>query len=163
MLIIVTGVSGTGKTTLGRMISSELQILFLDADDFHPEDNVKKMSQGIPLVDSDRLPWLKLLADKLNDLKGGSAVLACSALKESYRKLLSGSNEVVWIHLYGSKTTIMDRMRKRSDHYMKASMLSSQIEIWERPAKGLILPISNALEENLQKSLDYIDRITTAH
>ncbi len=159
MLIIVTGVSGTGKTTIGRLISSRLDIPFYDADDFHTKENIEKMSQGIPLTDKDRQPWLRILSQKLDDHKStGGAVLGCSALKESYRDVLSGSKQVIWIHLHGEEQTIWERMQKRQNHYMKASMLSSQLNTWEKPKEGLLLSISENPEIILSKAMEYIKK-----
>ncbi|MDN3202910.1 gluconokinase [Algoriphagus sediminis] len=157
MLIIVTGVSGTGKTTIGHMISSHLEIPFFDADDFHTKENIAKMSNGIPLTDEDRIPWLERLADQLEFHKDkGGAVLGCSALKEAYRKVLAKSNEIIWIHLIGSEDLIWERMKKRKNHYMKASMLSSQFEIWEKPSEGICLSIDESPEAIFSKAMDYI-------
>ena len=126
MLVVVTGVSGTGKTTLGMSLSQALGIPFLDADDFHPAANIEKMSAGEPLTDVDRLPWLASLAAKLVEMEGkGGAVLACSALKNAYRELLQVSENLRWIHLIGDRDLIRRRMLARQNHYMKAGLLDS--------------------------------------
>lgn len=157
MLIIVTGVSGTGKTTIGLEIAKAFGLPFFDADNFHPKENIEKMSQGFPLNDEDRMPWLQALANLLiqNETSGG-AVLACSALKESYRELLKVNENLKWVHLKGDKELIWRRMLARKNHYMKATMLDSQFATWEEPAYGLKLNISHTPEEMVSKALIYL-------
>jgi len=157
MIILVTGVSGTGKTTIGKMLANHFKIPFYDADGFHPVENIEKMSNGIPLEDSDRIPWLQTLANLLADaIPNGGAVLACSSLKESYRKILQINESVRWIHLKGAKELIWNRMLERKNHYMKASMLDSQFATWEEPAYGLKLDINQSPEEMIALALDYL-------
>ena len=157
MLIIVTGVSGTGKTTIGSGLANHFNLPFFDADHFHPEENIAKMSQGIPLNDQDRLPWLEALAKQLRESeKTGGAVLACSALKESYRQILKVNPSVQWIHLEGNRDLIWERMLSRKNHYMKAGMLDSQIATWEEPDYGLKLSISDSPEEMIETALEYL-------
>ncbi|WP_297335696.1 NADP-dependent phosphogluconate dehydrogenase [Algoriphagus sp.] len=157
MLIIVTGVSGTGKTTLGTALSKRFHLPFFDADDFHPAENIAKMSQGQPLNDEDRQPWLLALAQKLEESeKTGGAVLACSALKESYRQMLQVSENLRWIHLIGERDLIWSRMLARKNHYMKAEMLDSQLSTWEDPSYGFQLSIDQSPEIMLSKALGYI-------
>lgn len=157
MLIIVTGVSGTGKTTIGSDIADTLEVPFFDGDNYHPKENIEKMSQGFPLNDEDRLPWLEALASLLVESeKTGGAVLACSALKESYREILKVQENVRWIHLKGDKELIWRRMLARKNHYMKAGMLDSQFETWEEPSYGLKLNICQTPEEMLAGALRYL-------
>lgn len=157
MLVIVTGVSGTGKSTLGALIAERLRLPFFDADQFHPEANIAKMSAGHPLTDADRLPWLQAMADQLrrSDNEGG-AVLACSALKNTYREILTVSESVRWIHLTGDRDLIWERMQARQNHFMKAGMLDSQIALWEKPLTGFLLDINGTPEELLDASLNYL-------
>lgn len=157
MLIIITGVSGTGKTTVGSGIADVLDLPFFDGDNFHPAENISKMSQGIPLNDEDRMPWLQALADLLvkHENRGG-AVLACSGLKESYRQMLKVSDEMKWIHLKGEKDLIWRRMLARKNHYMKAGMLDSQFATWEEPKYGLKLNICKTPEEMIEEALRYL-------
>ncbi|PZX52016.1 gluconokinase [Algoriphagus chordae] len=157
MLIIVTGVSGTGKTTIGSGLAEALDLPFFDADNFHPKENIEKMSQGHPLNDADRMPWLHALAELLiKSEKNSGAVLACSALKESYRQILMVNEGVHWIHLKGSRDLIWRRMLARKNHYMKAGMLDSQFATWEEPSYGLKLSINQTPEEMLSESLRYL-------
>lgn len=157
MLIIVTGVSGTGKTTIGSGIAAALELPFFDADNFHPKENIEKMSQGSPLNDTDRMPWLQALASILKESeKTGGAVLACSALKESYREILKVQEDINWIHLKGDREIIWRRMLARKNHYMKAGMLDSQFATWEEPNYGLKLNICHTPEEMLDEALRYL-------
>lgn len=159
MLIIVTGVSGTGKTTIGKGLSDHFNLPFFDADHFHPAENIEKMSNGFPLNDQDRMPWLQFLADLLkNSEKSGGAVLACSALKESYRQILKVNDQVHWIHLKGERGLIWDRMLARKNHYMKAGMLDSQFATWEDPEYGLKLSIDQPVENMIQEALAYLGK-----
>jgi len=151
MVIILMGVSGCGKTTVGLKLAEKLNLPFFDADDFHPDENVKKMESGIPLNDDDRAPWLEELSrqiKKWNKKKG--AVLACSALKKKYRELLkanSGPNEVLFVYLKGSKELILNRLKKRSGHYMPPDLLDSQFADLEEPEDALFIPIYNSPEK----------------
>lgn len=159
MLIIVTGVSGTGKTTIGKGLSNHFKLPFFDADHFHPPENIEKMSNGFPLDDKDRLPWLQALANQLKESeKSGGAVLACSALKQSYRDILQVNDQVKWIHLEGDRELIWERMLARKNHYMKASMLDSQIATWEEPDFGLKLSIDNSPEKMIEEAISYIHK-----
>ena len=145
MIIIVFGVSGSGKTTIGKLLAQQLNLPFYDADDFHPEANVKKMSDGFPLNDTDRQPWLLALAKHIAEWsKNKGAVLACSALKESYRTLLSSQyrKDIIWVYLSGSKAVIKNRMETRADHFMPSKLLDSQFEALEVPTYGIHVDIS---------------------
>jgi carbohydrate kinase (thermoresistant glucokinase family) len=138
-MIVIMGVSGSGKTTIGLQLSNTLGIPFYDADDFHSEENVTKMKQNIPLNDTDRQPWLESLAVNISewDSKNG-AILACSALKESYRKTLASRvNSITWIYLSGSFDIINSRINNRSGHYMKSTLLQSQFDTLEIPEYGI--------------------------
>lgn len=152
MVVIVFGVSGSGKTTIGQMLAKELKLPFYDADDFHPEANVQKMASGNPLNDEDRKPWLEILAASMKAWeKDGGAVLACSALKESYRQILeTGSNHVQWVYLSGNFEQIKKRMEARQGHYMKADMLRSQFEALQEPAYGIHIDITLKPEEMIE-------------
>jgi carbohydrate kinase (thermoresistant glucokinase family) len=160
MLIIVTGVSGTGKTTIGSGLANHFNLPFFDADHFHPAENIAKMSEGFPLNDQDRQPWLQALASQLlKSEKSGGAVLACSALKESYREILKVTPDVRWIHLKGKRDLIWDRMLARKNHYMKAGMLDSQFATWEEPDYGLKLSIDQTPELMIQEAVAYLNKM----
>lgn len=139
MIIILGGVCGTGKTTIGCLLSHRLGIPFYDADDFHPPTNVEKMKSGKALDDDDRAPWLSILAQQMPRWeKDGGAILGCSALKEAYREVLSAScdGDLQWIFLTGSRALLQQRLDDRSGHFMGAEMLQSQLEALELPAYG---------------------------
>lgn len=144
MVVIVMGVAGSGKTTVGRLLATELGWVFADADDFHSAANRAKMSAGQPLNDDDRKPWLnslRLQIDRWLDEKT-DAVLACSALKESYRQiLLSGKGGVRLVYLYGDKQLIFARLNQRSNHYMPPTLLDSQLATLEPPQDALKLDV----------------------
>jgi gluconokinase len=136
MIIVAMGVSGSGKTTLGRALARELGAEFLEGDRFHPEANVAKMSRGEPLEDADRWPWLDRLAEELARIRraGGTAVLACSALKRAYRdRLRRGAPELRLLFLKGDKALIRERLRARAQHFMPPGLLDSQFASLEEP------------------------------
>ena len=158
--VIVMGVAGSGKTTVGTLLAQRLGWNFFDADGFHPAENVAKMASGIPLSDADRLPWLAALHELISaSLRTDRpAVLACSALKESYRRqLLEGNPGVLVVYLKGSYELIWSRMADRKDHFMKPQMLKSQFESLEEPAGALVVDISKPVEELVEEILVRID------
>jgi len=139
------GVSGSGKSTIGKPLAGRLGFAFLDADEFHPPENVAKMAAGTPLTDADRWPWLALLNKKLKEEK--SAVLACSALKQSYREALAqGLPDCRFVHLRGSMELIRARLAERKHRYMPASLLESQFATLEAPADALAVDIAQPPE-----------------
>ena len=147
--LILMGVSGCGKTSVGEQLSQKLDWPFFDGDDFHPKENVDKMAAGIPLDDDDRVPWLMNLHDLIADhlVDGKSLLLACSALKQIYRvQLVEGNPGTVFVHLKGDFALIMSRMRARAGHYMKPEMLRSQFETLEEPIAALTVDIGQNLD-----------------
>ena len=149
MIVIVMGVVGAGKTTVGRLLASELGWQFADADDFHPDSNLEKISQGIPLTDKDRDPWLDRLRGAI--LKwiadGQFTVLACSALKGSYRAKLRAAPEVHFVFLKGSAALIAQRLRERHGHFAGEAILASQLADLEEPENAVTVDISGTPEQ----------------
>jgi gluconokinase len=158
MFLVIMGVSGCGKTTIGQKLAERLGWPFYDGDDFHPPANIAKMSSGIPLDDNDRRGWLERLATLIqtSTQAGQNGVLACSALKQVYRDQLMGNTPkaVRFIHLKGSYTLILERMQQRGSHFMKPEMLKSQFQILEEPAESLNLSISLSVEDIVQQIID---------
>ncbi len=149
MIIILLGVSGCGKTTIGKLLSQKINIPFFDGDDFHSKSNIDKMAEGVSLNDDDRLPWLLALANNIEmwaEDKG--AILACSALKETYRTLLTSKfSHVTWVHLSGSQDLIKDRIENRNEHFMPTDLLVSQFNDLEIPDYGIHIDISESPEK----------------
>ena len=137
------GVTGVGKTTIGRLLAEDLGWPFLDADDFHPPANVAKMRRGVPLNDADREPWLTALRAAIDARleRGESAVLACSALKQSYRDRLHASEAVRFVHLRGDAALIRERLLARSGHYMDPGLLASQFAALEEPQGVVVVDV----------------------
>ena len=157
---IVMGVSGCGKTSVGQLLAQSLGWDFYDADNFHPPENVSKMASGIPLTDSDRAPWLASLHDLISSSLEADrpGVLACSALKERYRRQLMDDNKgVQLVHLKGSYDLIWSRMETRTDHYMKPHMLKSQFEALEEPVDALTIDIALSIDEMVQIILNQME------
>jgi len=134
------GVSGSGKTTIGRLLAEKLALAFHDADDFHSAVNIDKMSAGTPLTDADRKDWLAAMADAIGQWEQtGGAVLACSALKETYRQMLQAGahRPLQWVYLDGSRELLHNRLEARKGHYMGPLMLDSQLDTLEEPTYGI--------------------------
>ena len=156
MILVVCGVSGVGKTTIGILLSEALEIPFHDADDFHPASNVEKMSSGIPLDDGDRRPWLESLAGNLSVWeKEGGAVLACSALRERYRTILGSrcSERIRWIVLHASEAVLADRLASRKGHYFDRRLLGSQLDALEIPDYGWLIDVQPSPREIVNEIL----------
>lgn len=152
------GVSGSGKTTIGKELASKMGWTFIDADDHHPPANIKKMGSGKPLTDDDRRPWLMRLNLLLKEsITGNNIVLACSALKRIYREWLTKDirDRTGIIFLNGSPGLITQRMQERKDHFMPASLLRSQFETLEPPQQALVLDISADKDELIRQIIDY--------
>lgn len=137
MIIVLMGVSGSGKSTVGKILASQLNWSFVEADDFHPAANKEKMHAGLPLNDQDRQPWLDRLQHRIDDAwsRRENIVLACSALKDAYRDFLEEHHpEAVWyVYLHGSEDLIRQRLAQRKGHFMNPSLLHSQFETLEEP------------------------------
>jgi gluconokinase len=162
MIIILMGVAGSGKTTIGRMLADDLGWSFHDADDFHPPENVRKMGQGIPLTDADRQPWLEALAALSRDLlmAGQHAVITCSALKRAYRQVLRvDPARVKFVYLKAEYDILLRRLHERKDHFMKPEMLRSQFETLEEPHDALIVDADQPPEvvgQTIKQQLDLL-------
>lgn len=140
--LVVMGVSGSGKTTIGRLLAARLDWPFADADAYHSPENVAKMAAGIALSDEDRRPWLQRLRELIDQhlAEGRPLVLACSALKREYRRTLAeGDERVKFVYLQGSPELIQRRLQERSGHYMKPDLLTSQFRALEEPEDALVL------------------------
>jgi len=159
MIVILMGVSGVGKTTVGELLADRTGWVLYDADDFHSQSNIEKMRSGIPLTDDDRWPWLDRLNAVLREKeqRGDSAILACSALKQRYRdRLAQGLGDVRWVHLAGDFDLIKQRIEARKGHYMTAKLLESQFAALEPPADALVLDVALApasLSESIARGL----------
>ena len=155
------GPAGSGKTTLGKLLAAQLSWEFADGDDFHPPANIAKMSQGIPLTDEDRLPWLQSIRDAMQQwvAQGKNVVVACSALKRSYRDLLgvySNAKDIKLVYLQATYDLLLERIHSRKGHYMKEQMLASQLADLEEPADAITIDIAASPQQivfTIRKSL----------
>ena len=161
MIIIVIGVSGSGKTTIGQLLAKKLNWDFSDADSFHSKANIEKMSHGIPLTDADRAPWLQAMQEAIDRWlqEEKNMVMACSALKASYRQtLLRDPERMEVVYLKGSFELFAQRLEKRQHHYMKKNMLQSQFDTLEepKPEEAIVVDASQtpkAIVQQVLKSL----------
>lgn len=150
MIILLMGVAGSGKTTVGRLLAERLRWSYYEADDFHPAANKAKMGAGVPLNDEDRAPWLEAIHRAMQDCarQERPAVFTCSALKARYREVLGeGLTQLKWVYLNASRELLLDRLRHRSAHFMKASMLDSQFAALEPPKDALAIDVRQSPEE----------------
>ena len=148
-ILILMGVTGSGKTTVGQLLTADVGWKYFDADDFHTAANVEKMKQGVPLNDADREPWLLRLREVISECLASNepAVLACSALKGSYRELLLIDGRVQLVYLKGTAQLISQRLKNRRGHYMNPALLESQFETLEEPFDCLRVEVSNPPRE----------------
>ncbi|BAI74688.1 gluconokinase (plasmid) [Azospirillum sp. B510] len=159
MIVVVMGVAGCGKTTVGQMLAARLGCGFSDADSFHPPANVEKMRAGIALGDDDRWPWLAALRRAMDGwlAEGASHVVACSALRQVYREILSPAGEpkgtVVFVHLTGSPELIGRRLRARQGHYMNPALLESQFATLEAPEDAIVADVGRSPAEIVEDVL----------
>ena len=150
------GVSGCGKSTVGRLLGEKLSLPFYDADDYHFPESIKIMERGIPLTDEDRKPWLTLLADKIKLWEtSGGAVLACSSLKQIYREHLSSTTVgvVKFIYLKGNRAVLHSRLTNRNSHFMPETLLDSQLQTLQPPAEAITILIEKSLDEIISQIL----------
>jgi gluconokinase len=161
MIIVVMGVTGSGKSTVGKLLAKRLSIPFIEADDFHSEENISKMSHSIPLTDEDRYPWLESVSYQLqlHQHKKG-AVLACSALKEKYRRILQKKlqEKILWIYLEGSEEKLKERMKNRKGHFMPEELLHSQLATLEKPAYAYSVSIEKEPETIVAEIISIINK-----
>jgi len=145
-VFIIMGVSGSGKSTIGKLLAATLELPFFDGDDYHPPENVKKMAAGTPLNDTDRMGWLERLNILICDNLHSGAIIACSALKETYRsRLMHGVREKInLVYLEGSFEEVLDRIGKRKGHFMPPTLLRSQFAVLEPPKQAITISIQNS-------------------
>jgi gluconokinase len=148
-VVVLTGVSGSGKSTVGRLLAEELGWKFYEADDYHSDASVEKMRSGTPLDDADRRQWLEALRGLIRDclMRGESAVLACSALKKSYRVFLFLDERVLFVYLKGDYRVIQQRLDRRRGHFMNPALLGSQFDTLEEPTAAVEVDVSASHEE----------------
>jgi gluconokinase len=149
MIIILMGVSGSGKSTVGRRLASESGWSFYEGDDFHSEENIARMGRGVALTDEDRAPWLRAIRKRIQAAldRGENAVIACSALKRAYRRMLRVSDEVVFVYLKADAALIRERLKERTGHFMSPELLTSQFETLEEPEDAVAIDASLPAEE----------------
>jgi carbohydrate kinase (thermoresistant glucokinase family) len=159
--LVLTGVSGAGKSTVGRALAERTGAVLVDADDLHPEENVAKMAAGVPLTDDDREPWIARLADeiRLRAARGERLVLACSALRRAHRAVLSSAaDDVVVVHLEVSDAVLARRLTERRDHFMPAELLRSQLHDLEHPGpdRAVVVdgdaPVADVVDEVVRRA-----------
>jgi gluconokinase len=144
MIIVVMGVAGAGKSTVGQMLAADLRSEFLDGDSLHPPANIQRMTMGIPLTDADRAPWLAAIHARVVESfeLGQGLVVACSALKQHYRETLADGVSITWVYLKGSEEVIRARLLERQDHFFKAQMLASQFADLEEPTDAIVVDVA---------------------
>jgi gluconokinase len=162
MIVILMGVTGSGKTTIGRLLASRMGWEFAEGDDYHSKGNVAKMHAGIPLTDEDRMPWLQSLHQVLLDWykSGKSGVLACSALKHAYRDVLAEGippSDIRFVLLEAPKEVLVERLKQRADHFMNPALLDSQLATLEMPSDALRVSAVQAPEDAVQQILDELE------
>lgn len=149
-VILLMGISGSGKSTVGQALSKRLSIPFLDADDFHPKENIMKMSRGQPLTDDDRWPWLASIVEHILNSHRSTFILACSALKQSYRDYLGQRLDLKLVVLNITENEALERLNQRKNHFMPASLIKSQIATLEIPKEAIIVESNQKLEDIIE-------------
>ncbi len=160
MIIVLMGVSGCGKTTIGTNLARRLNWEYQEGDALHPQKNILKMSEGIPLNDDDRKPWIARIADWIETrcIAGRDGVISCSALKEVYRQTIRGTQtDLQFVYLRGSRELLSDRLAYRKDHFMPPNLLESQLDLLEEPSideQAMVVTIDSTPEKIVQKICD---------
>lgn len=163
MIIVLMGVMGSGKTTVGQLLAARLEWPFLDADDFHPLGNIERLRSGLPLTDLHRAPWLATLRTRLTELirRGDSVILACSALRSQYRAALVPAEAlpgtVQFVYLHATPQILRERLQARTGHFAAATLLQSQLELLEEPRNGLTLDAGPTPEVLVQSIVDALE------
>lgn len=162
-LVVVMGVSGAGKTTIGEKLAAELELPFIDADNFHPRANVEKMRSGQPLDDGDRWPWLEIVANAMRNTADtkGRVICACSALRRDYRDFMveKAGEPILFILLHGDKQVIAERQANRPGHFMPSALLDSQfatLEHFEADEMGITLDVAQSVDELVAEAAGYL-------
>ena len=161
MHVVVMGVSGTGKTSVGEELAEELGCEFIEGDSLHPSANIEKMSAGIPLTDEDRWPWLQAIAElvAVRDLEGTSTVVTCSALKRKYRDILRDAAPTFFVHLDAPFEVLQARMQQRTKHFMPTSLLRSQVDTLEElgdDEAGTVVDVSPPFDEVVEEAVNAV-------
>jgi gluconokinase len=161
MHVVVMGVSGTGKTTVGEELADELGCEFIEGDDLHPRRNIEKMERGIPLTDEDRWPWLQAIAEMVavKDHEGTSTVVTCSALRRSYRAVLRDAAPTFFVHLHAPFEVLEKRMQLRTKHFMPTSLLTSQFDTLEELGEdedGAVVDVSPPIDEVVEEAVNAV-------
>lgn len=160
--IVVMGVSGAGKSSVGQALATQLGASFIDGDALHPEANVRKMASGVPLTDDDRWPWLHLVGTKLSTSSQGGTIVACSALKRSYRDAIrTAAPDTTFILLQADRPALQDRLTQRPGHFMPASLLDSQLETLEElqdDESGLMIESAGGIETTAERIRSLLER-----
>lgn len=162
--VILMGVAGSGKTAVGEKVAEKLHWIFLDADNFHPAANIEKMKHGIPLNDEDRVPWLQRLHDELKNqlAEGHSVILACSALKESYRNTLQDHvSPLTFVYLDVDAETLRNRLQHRTAHFFPKELLDSQFAALEKPKDAVVVDARKPLDAVVDQAIESLRQSTT--
>lgn len=162
MILVIMGVAGSGKTTIGKSLAEALSCYFIEGDSFHSAANIAKMSSGLALTDADRAPWLAAIRTHLvsEAERGQCLILTCSALKQKYRDFLACDLDISWIYLKGTHDLIASRIIQRSQHYMKVNMLNSQFSDLEEPSDAIVVDTSRPADAIVQDILARLRHVT---